>query len=748
MFTAQSGSSHTFMLTERRPRRTLISSMIRLRPWLVAATIIVIILLSTIPYAPWLGAGAVVVYGGYTIIKEYLCKREGFQWYYKSAWAQCARAGLLIAALSIWLSVLYSTTDYLVQTRGTDTLWLLYVITVVVTCRTSRTEQMTGMVIFATLCLMGVTVCGYRAAGLGMDTVRVLALVTKILWLGLFSFVMHVFMRFLSDLYADVRLIGKVQQSLYQLVEATTDTPSASDDIMMLDNAVRQIASDFSYEHVNVFLRRSDGTLECVAGACEAGRKLASSGFALPGRSIISHVAETGVPHTSNDVKRDPYYLPHEAFPKTQAELAVPIRVGGETLGVLDAQTHRKNVFLEQDQEVMEILAGHLADAITYVRMHQSRFRINEIVQSITARFLSQHELTGTLEEIARAAHEVLGADVVVLFEYDSSAKRLTGPVFAGTPLQPEFLGNTMTEPDGLVNRILWGECDYYFHEDIRLAENSELFKATRFHARTGSPTFLERESVKARAIIRLQANKTRVGVMFLNFRSSRKFRDHEKKMYFTFANLAALAIHKGQFHQKQLQIEREEIARSLHDHLMGHIYGISQHLLAISRGPGLPSQALHDLEITQDAVQELRKDARYLHGMLRDKQSGDFAEEIRKVVSRVQNAYQIRCDLHWSGSSNRVAVPQATDLILILNEALLNSVRHGEPDFITIRLLASERDITMQVEDNGRGFDSRDSGNSSGIANMRDRANRMGGRFDISSTVGKGTCVTVNLPI
>lgn len=748
MYATQAPTNQTLRSWERRPRRTWIAFMMRWQPIIIVALVTLIILLSALPYAPLLALVAVLANWCYALAKHYLRGRALVDRYSRSPRAQLVRALAMILAVAIWLGLLYTNTDYLIETGGRDTLWLLFGVALFIACRQSHTEQIVGLLIFASAALVLVTLLGYLSHNVAIRGPGTLALGTKVIWLILFTFVMHVSMRYMIDLYSDVKLIGNIQYSLYQMEEEAIASPAAADERAMLDMAVRQIATDFSYEHVNIFLRRNDGALVCAAGACQAGRDLTEKGFALQKDSIVSQVATTGRPYNANDVDKDSHYLKHEAFPNTKAELAVPMRAGGDTVGVLDVQTHGKGVFLDQDQEVMEILAGHIADTITNVRMRQSRYRINTIVQAITARFLTHYDLENTLEAIAQAAKEILGADLVILYEHDGKTKRLTGPVIAGELFQPDLMGATVAEPDSLVNRILLADDDHYFHDDVAQVSDIKIFANTEHHVRTGRPTFATRESIKSRAIIRLQASGVPVGVMFLNFRTLRSFRDLDQEMFFTFADLAALAIQKSRLYQNQLQLEREEIASSLHDHLMGHIYGISQLLLALAHNPGLPPQAVQALETTQNAVQDLRRDARYLHGILKDGHFGDFVDEVDKLVRRVENAYPVRCDLNWSGSPYRVPQAQATQLIMIMNEAIINSVRHGNPSVVRVDIAVANSDVTLTIEDDGRGFDSQRTENASGIANMRARAERLGGTFDMSSVTGQGTSVVVTLQI
>ena len=79
----------------------------------------------------------------------------------------------------------------------------------------------------------------------------------------------------------------------------------------------------------------------------------------------------------------------------------------------------------------------------------------------------------------------------------------------------------------------------------------------------------------------------------------------------------------------------------------------------------------------------------------------------------------------------------------------MTNVARHASAELIEIRLDATPETVTLQVHDDGRGIQvSEIAGlHSLGLLGMRERAQRVGGSFDIRGVPGDGTIVTVSIP-
>jgi signal transduction histidine kinase len=87
--------------------------------------------------------------------------------------------------------------------------------------------------------------------------------------------------------------------------------------------------------------------------------------------------------------------------------------------------------------------------------------------------------------------------------------------------------------------------------------------------------------------------------------------------------------------------------------------------------------------------------------------------------------------------------------LYRIALEAVQNTLRHAQATHIDISLKQSGESIILQVSDNGRGFDAQATyAGHLGLVSMRERAEQLGGTFDVTSEIGKGTRICASVPM
>jgi len=88
-------------------------------------------------------------------------------------------------------------------------------------------------------------------------------------------------------------------------------------------------------------------------------------------------------------------------------------------------------------------------------------------------------------------------------------------------------------------------------------------------------------------------------------------------------------------------------------------------------------------------------------------------------------------------------------NLYRITQEALNNAIRHGQPDTINVQLIYSMGEILLTIEDDGVGFDvhGKEAGGL-GLRSMKTRVGAMSANLDIISNLGRGTIVSVVVPI
>lgn len=137
----------------------------------------------------------------------------------------------------------------------------------------------------------------------------------------------------------------------------------------LLPSACRLIADAFDYDLVGInLLDPLDATRLYQAAAYPIERALPRS-FRVPLSSgLTGWVASHGRPRLSNDVHRQPLYVPGPGR-QTRSELDIPLKIGSRTIGVLNIESERRNAFTRADIPYLEGLAGQLAQAIENARL-------------------------------------------------------------------------------------------------------------------------------------------------------------------------------------------------------------------------------------------------------------------------------------------------------------------------------------------------------------------------------------------
>jgi len=135
---------------------------------------------------------------------------------------------------------------------------------------------------------------------------------------------------------------------------------------------VNSLRETFNYHNVGIVtINRDSGSLllKASAGAYEGGPDIGTAPRDL--RGIVSKVSKEGEPLLINDIPNDPVYRDVEDLGDTRSELAVPIKLGGQVLGVLHIEANRVNAFDELDLFTTQTLADQLAIAIENSRLYQ-----------------------------------------------------------------------------------------------------------------------------------------------------------------------------------------------------------------------------------------------------------------------------------------------------------------------------------------------------------------------------------------
>jgi len=192
---------------------------------------------------------------------------------------------------------------------------------------------------------------------------------------------------------------------------------------------------------------------------------------------------------------------------------------------------------------------------------------------------------------------------------------------------------------------------------------------------------------------------------------------------------------------------DRERIARDLHDTVIQRLFAAGLALQATATRVG-DADVGRRIENVVDQLDETIRELRYaIFGLEARGAGAGFREEIVRVVSEEQKGLPFEPKLVIDGSLESVDDDAAAQLLATLREALSNVARHAKATSAEVRVEVGT-DLRLRVIDDGRGFDpSAVPDGHLGLAGMRSRAERLGGRITVTTAHGEGTTIEVVVP-
>ncbi|SDK70556.1 HAMP domain-containing sensor histidine kinase [Nonomuraea jiangxiensis] len=193
-------------------------------------------------------------------------------------------------------------------------------------------------------------------------------------------------------------------------------------------------------------------------------------------------------------------------------------------------------------------------------------------------------------------------------------------------------------------------------------------------------------------------------------------------------------------------QSERGRIARELHDSISQDLFSLS--LLAGGMRRAAPESLRAQAASMERTAARAMREMRALLLELRPVALEDAG--LLLALEELCNAYRTRLGVRVEADLADVTLsPQAEHAVLrLVQEALGNAVKHADPTRVEVRLSQDGGPVTVEVADNGRGFDPAGVAgrHGMGLALMRERVTELGGRWEIHSD-GSGTTVRASLP-
>jgi signal transduction histidine kinase len=488
-----------------------------------------------------------------------------------------------------------------------------------------------------------------------------------------------------------------------------------------------------------------------TSGVDEATRRRIGD---LPrGRGVLGVLIKDPQPLRVTDVSQHPasYGFP-DGHPTMLGFLGVPILIRGEAWGNLYLAEKQEGEFTEADEEAVGILAGWAAIAIENARSYrlseQRREELEHAVQGLEATsdiaiaIGTESNLDRILELIAKRGRALVDAQsMLIMLREDAD---LVVAAVAGHAI--DLHGRRLPIADSASGRVL----EHGRSERIADVETRLRISA----AKLGVP------DAHSAMLVPLIHHGRPLGVLavFDHGPDASSFSEDDEALLRTFAATAANAVmvargvEAGRLHSAMAaaEAERGRWARELHDQTLQSLGGLRVLLAAALRR----SDTDRTEELLRQAIADIEQEIANLRTMISDLRPS-MLDDIGLLPAldallqrRGSDGLEVVSELVLPDPEHGGAgldPDLETTIYRLIQETLTNVVRHAQASSVRVAVTAEQGQVTVEVQDDGVGFDVSARAAGFGLVGMRERAYLAGGAFSIESGDG-GTLLRARL--
>lgn len=248
------------------------------------------------------------------------------------------------------------------------------------------------------------------------------------------------------------------------------------------------------------------------------------------------------------------------------------------------------------------------------------------------------------------------------------------------------------------------------------------------------------------------------IGLISLHHERVNYYTSRHAELAFALASHAAVAIENARLYGQAQKLaalqERQKLARELHDSVSQALYGIAlgsrTARMAVDKDGFKRENIIEPLDYVLSLAEAALAEMRALIFELRPEslENEGLVAALTKQIDALKVRHQILIDASFCVEP-QLALEVKETLYRVAQEALHNVVKHAQATQVSLRLGSDERQVTLEIRDNGVGFDPLGSyPGHLGLQSMRERAERLGGGLSIESRPGRGTRVYIGVPL
>ncbi len=190
---------------------------------------------------------------------------------------------------------------------------------------------------------------------------------------------------------------------------------------------------------------------------------------------------------------------------------------------------------------------------------------------------------------------------------------------------------------------------------------------------------------------------------------------------------------------------ERQRLAQELHDSVGGNLASIK---LQLSNTEKINDQQINIIKQIDETYNQVRD---FSHNLISKKfQKNSISTLVKEYIYNVKNGSNQDIAFHPYPEDliNQISPTLTEELFKIIQELLTNCLKHAKAKNIDIYLNHHKDSIQLLFEDDGVGFEIHKTVEGIGFKNIKNRLNQLSGDMHIDSTIGRGTVISIEIPL
>jgi signal transduction histidine kinase len=406
------------------------------------------------------------------------------------------------------------------------------------------------------------------------------------------------------------------------------------------------------------------------------------------------------------------------------------------------------------DKQLFASIGSQIGVAVENAQLHQDvarQLRIEQRLNEVAEKITSELELDRILPKVLQIAEELIGADGGVIALLDRKSNLIAYPYLHNLP--QELANVTVPKGGGLAGEVM---------------TTGQPTVIEDYHTYTSAiPAFVKAgvTSVVAVPIVSGDQSFGTLGLVTLD--EAKSFSDRDVAILAGIGRQTGIAIENARlyenmrFYVRQIteaqEDERKRIARELHDDTAQALIDLSRRLdnLATS-SEQLSETMIGRLEEFQELIDSILRGVRRFGRDLRPSVLDDLGllPALEWLTANLMQGNGIETELKVYGDRRRLSPEAELVLFRIVQEALNNVRRHSQASRVVTTVEFGEGGVRITVDDNGQGFElpgrtgDLATAGKLGLIGMHERADLLDGTLTVRSELGKGTTVTVEVPV